>query len=133
MEARLVGHGSDLGEDRVLTVVLGCLGRPVVRLELGGSDEPDLAVESSVVDQSTYSATAISTSPTDFQPPLGRMTGLRMHSALNSELSASAIALSYDYRPWNRPMRQPRLRRAVRCSELLGIDQVQPVDATPAC
>ena len=44
--------------------------------------------------QSTYSATAISTSVTFFQPPLGRIMGLRMHSALNSEFSASAIALS---------------------------------------
>jgi len=46
------------------------------------------------LNQSTYSATASSTSLTDFQPPFERMTGLRMHSALNSELSASAIALS---------------------------------------
>ena len=91
MEARLVG--SDLGEDRVLTVVLDGLARPVVGLELGGRDEPDLAVEPSVVVQSMYSATAISTSTTDFQPPLGRITGLRMHSAVNNELSASAIAL----------------------------------------
>ena len=41
-----------------------------------------------------YSATAISTSVTFFQPPIGRMIGLRMHSALNSELNASARALS---------------------------------------
>jgi len=46
------------------------------------------------LNQSTYSATAISTSPTFFQPPLGRMTGLRMHSALNNEFSASAMALT---------------------------------------
>ena len=48
MEARLVG--SDLGEDRVLTVVLGGVGRPVVGLELRGWDEADLAVQSSVVE-----------------------------------------------------------------------------------
>jgi hypothetical protein len=41
-----------------------------------------------------YSATATSTSPAFFQPPLGRITGLRTHSALNNELNASAIALS---------------------------------------
>lgn len=45
------------------------------------------------LNQSTYSATAISTA-TDFQPPLGRIMWLRMHSALNREFSASAIALS---------------------------------------
>jgi integrase len=37
---------------------------------------------------------AAQASVTDFQPPVGRMAGLRMHSALNSEFSASAIALS---------------------------------------
>jgi transposase InsO family protein len=52
------------------------------------------------LNQSTYSATAISTSAMLFQPPLGRVTGLRISSALNSELNASAIALSaYDNAP----------------------------------
>ena len=45
VEARLVG--SDLGEDRVLTVVLRGLGCPVVGLELGWWDESDLAVKAS--------------------------------------------------------------------------------------
>ena len=48
MEARLVG--SDIGEDRVLTVVLRGLGCSMVGLELGRRDEPDLAVKPSVVE-----------------------------------------------------------------------------------
>ena len=42
VEARLVG--SDLGGGGVLTVVLVGLCRPVVRLEFGGRNEPDLAM-----------------------------------------------------------------------------------------
>ena len=47
VEARLVG--SDLCEDRVLTVVRCGLGCPVVGFELGWWDEPDLTVEAPVV------------------------------------------------------------------------------------
>ena len=48
MEARLVGSG--LGEDGVLTVVLAGLGCPVGGLVLCGWDEPEFAVEASVVE-----------------------------------------------------------------------------------
>lgn len=51
-EARSVGSG--LGEDGDLTVVLS--------FELGRWDKSDLAVQAPVVEQSMYSATAISTS-----------------------------------------------------------------------
>jgi hypothetical protein len=61
----------------------------VLALVLSGWDESDLAVEPAVVDQSMYSATAISRSSMLFHGPL-----LRTSSALNSELKASARALS---------------------------------------
>ncbi len=48
MEVWLVGSG--LGEGRVLTVVFRGLGCPMVGLELGWRDEPDLAVKPSVVE-----------------------------------------------------------------------------------
>ncbi len=48
-----------------------------VIFELGWWDEPDLAVQATVVEPVDV-ATAISTSLIDFQPPLGRITGLRM-------------------------------------------------------
>lgn len=43
------------------------------------------------LNKSTYSATAISTSPTDPQPPLGRMAGLRMQEYHESGFSATAV------------------------------------------
>ena len=52
VEARLVG--SDLGEDRVLTVGLAGLGCPVGGVEVGGRDEPELAVKALWLNQSTY-------------------------------------------------------------------------------
>ena len=93
MEAWLVGSG--FGEDRVLTVVLAGLCCLVGGLERGGWDESDLAMKASVVEPADVFGTAISTSATDFQPPLGRITGVRMHSALNSEFSASAMAVAF--------------------------------------
>lgn len=75
----------------------GLLVGPVVGLELGGRDEPDLAVESSMVEPVDVlgdgDLNVAHRLPAAFR---ARMTGLRMHSALNSELSASAIALSYE-------------------------------------
>jgi hypothetical protein len=53
---------------------------------------PDLTVQSVVVDQSMYSATAISRSSTLLHGPL-----LRTSSVLNSELNASARALTLLY------------------------------------
>ena len=83
-----------------MRVVLGSDAVPVVGFELGGQDKSELGVKALVVEPvDVGAATAISTSATFFQPPLGRMTGLRMHSALSSEFSASAIALSYKSPP----------------------------------
>ena len=92
METRLLG--SDLFEDGCFRVVLGRDAGPVVGLELGRRDEPDLAVKAPVVEPVDVLGDGDLDVPDYFQPPLGRMTGLRMHSALNSELNASAIALS---------------------------------------
>ena len=53
-----------LGEDRVLTVVLGGLGCPVVGLELGQRDKPDLAVQASQpVQHATPNASGTRTEP----------------------------------------------------------------------
>ena len=92
METRLLGSGP--GGDGCFRVVLRAEAGPVVGLELRWRDEPDLPWRRRWLNQSTYWATAISTSLTDFHPPSGRMTRLRMHSVLNSEFSASAVALT---------------------------------------
>jgi hypothetical protein len=52
------------------------------------------------LNQSTHSTTAISTSLTDFQPVLGRVAGLWISSALNSELNASAGLDQHQVRRW---------------------------------
>ena len=49
-----------------------------------------------IYEAGTPSLRSISTSATHFQPPRGRIAGLRMHSVLNSALNASARALSYE-------------------------------------
>lgn len=92
MEARLSGTGSD--GNLFSNVADGLVGCPVGGLELGGRNVSDLTVQAPVVVPVDVSATAISTSRIDAHPPLGRIIGLRMHSALNNEFSASAIALS---------------------------------------
>lgn len=66
VEARLLETSP--GRDGCFRVVLGRDLGPVVGLVLGGRDEADLAMKAPVMNQSTYSATAISTLLTDFQP-----------------------------------------------------------------
>lgn len=73
-----------------------------------------------------YSTTAISRSPIDRHGPL-----LRTSSTLNSELNASAGALSFLHSCRSRLPR--RRRRGAGCSEQLDIGRLQPVDATPGC
>jgi hypothetical protein len=92
VETRLLGSG--LGEDGVLTVVLVLDRCPVGGLELGRRDESDLAVKASVVEPVDVLDDGDLDVADALPAPLGRMRGLRMHSALNSELNASAIALS---------------------------------------
>jgi hypothetical protein len=83
VEARLLGSGP--GGDRRYRVVLGRDAGQQLASNSAGGTSPISPWTRLWLNQSTYSATAILTSPTDFQPPWGRMTGLRMHSALNSE------------------------------------------------
>ena len=90
----------------------------MVAFELGGRDKSELAVQAPVVEPVDVFGDRDLDVADVFQPPFGRMTGLRMHSVLNSELSASAIACRKN-RPAIRPTRRPLLPRVARCSESL--------------
>ena len=60
---------------------------PVGVLELRGRNESDFAVQAAVVKLVDVFADGAPASVTDYQPRAGRIAGLRMNSALNSELS----------------------------------------------
>ena len=84
------------GVDEVVDGLWCRFDRRVLCFVLRRWDVADLAVNPAVVEP----VDVLGDGDLDFadpaQPPRGRMTGLRMHSALNSELNASAIALSYE-------------------------------------
>ena len=74
--------------------MVGLLGGPEDLLVFGGWDVVEFAVEPAVV----VPVDVFGDGDLDVADVLpaarGRITGLRMHSALNSEFSASAMALS---------------------------------------
>lgn len=92
METSIVG--SDFGEARAFRIVLGPASSPVVGFQLGWRDEFDFSVGRRWLYGSTYSATAILTEVPCCHRPAVRLTGFRIHSALNKDFRASAMALS---------------------------------------
>lgn len=94
MEACSVGSGPD--GDVVFRVFDRRLGCPLGVLGFDGRDHADLTVEAAMVEPVGLVRTAISTSRIEAQPPFGRIAGPWMNSDLNSELNASARALSYE-------------------------------------
>jgi hypothetical protein len=65
-------------------------------LVLGRRDVPGLSVQPPVVKPVDVLGDGDLDVADVLPSALGRMTGLRMHSALNNEFSVSAIALSYE-------------------------------------
>jgi hypothetical protein len=74
----------------------GRLVGPERLLELGWRHVVELAMQSPVVEPVDVFGDGDLDVADVLPSALGRMTGLRMHSALNNEFSVSAIALSYE-------------------------------------
>ena len=110
----LSGTGFHRNTELPRSRLLGEGGAAVLGLVLDRWDQPDLAMQPPELNQSMYSATAISRSSMLRQGPL-----LRTSSALNREPNASARALSYD-RPCFPRRRRRRPRRGVRYSGSLA-------------